>query len=103
MAEDFLTSKEALERIVRLETALKERCESNDRALQLAREIMAKDLELARNQMESRMEGHNQWQSRWDKREAILATKADVELTVKALLGLILIILTIVGLLFKFS
>ena len=73
-----VTDKELLERIVVLETEAKVRAAMSKDALVLAREILAKELELARVQMDERLEGHNQWQKRWDRNEGLLATKEEV-------------------------
>lgn len=73
-----ITYKELLERIVRLETSDAVRVEEKKEALVLARTLLSKELELTRNQVAEKLEGHNQWQRRWDKNEAVFATKVDM-------------------------
>ena len=88
-------------RLTRIETQHEECRKSDAEALRLAREIVAKDIELARQQIDHRLAGHNEWQTRWDKMEAVLATKEDVNSAVRILLGIILAVVTILGILIK--
>jgi len=88
-------------RITRIETAHEECRKSDAEALRLAREITANDIALARQQIDHRLDTHNDWQKRWDKREAILATKDDVNMAVRILLGIILAVVAILGVIIK--
>lgn len=97
MKDDEVVNVKICSRLFRLEAVVEERKE----ALKLARDIADKDLQLARQQIDHRLEGHNEWQKRWDKREAILATKEDVNSAVRVLLGIILAVVTILGLLIR--
>ena len=74
----LITEKEIIERLVSLETEFRVRLSTNREALVLAREILEKELELARHQMDDKLEHHNQWQKRWDKNEGLLATKEEL-------------------------
>ena len=88
-------------RITRMETSHEECRKSDAEALRLAREITQSDIALARQQIDSRLNNHNEWKKRWDKREAILATKDDVNTAVRILLGIILAVVTILGILIR--
>jgi len=88
-------------RMTRLETQHEECRKADAEALRLAREIIAKDVEMASTQLDHWKETHNEWQRRWDKREVILATKDDVTSAVRILLGIILAVVTILGILIR--
>lgn len=76
---------ELREKVIALEAFFLAHVSGDKEALVLAREILDKDLTLARVQMEHRLEQHNEWQKRWDKREMILASKDDLDKAIKTL------------------
>ncbi len=62
MVEEYMSSKECLERLVRLESEFALQVKHNDKALILAREIVQNEVKLAQVEVAATLEMHNQWQ-----------------------------------------
>ena len=67
--QDYISARETLERLVRLEETVRHKFEEHERALVLAR-----------NALDSRLEGMNQFQKRIDRLENTFATKTELNI-----------------------
>jgi hypothetical protein len=82
--ERYMSEKDTLSRLVRLETKICLKFEEIEKATVLAREQIEKDKVLARQQLDHRLEGMNEFQRRMDKLAGTFVTKSDLEGAIKA-------------------
>ena len=79
----FISERETLERLVRLETKAEAKFDSLDKALVLARELIEREKSQAKADLDHRLEGMNQFQKRMDRLEGTFATKDEISLLQK--------------------
>jgi len=72
MAEQYISSRETLERLVRLETKVHEKFESISCNVKLAREVANKAELIAREQTDKHFASVNNFQERMDRQEVHL-------------------------------
>lgn len=76
--EEYVSQRDTLSRLVRLETKVCLKFEELDKALVLARESTAKELDRASTAMNTRLEGMNEFREQMNKQEATYAKKETV-------------------------
>jgi len=77
MAEkDCFTIRELAERLIQLETAHKLKCTENEKALVLARDLIARETHHTCEQIDAKLLSHNNFQIRIDNMIGTFATKA---------------------------
>jgi glucose-6-phosphate isomerase len=79
VAEKYISDRDTLERLVRLETKVDEKFESITCNIKLARDVAEKAETLARNQTDKHFENINNFQKRIDKLEGTFATKEGLD------------------------
>lgn len=74
----YISGRETLERLVRLETRTDLKFDVMEQALVLAREQIQRDKDLATVTLNHRLEGMNEFQKRMDRLEGTFATKEEL-------------------------
>ena len=74
----YISAAENLARLVRLETKVCLKFEELEKSIVLAREQVSHNRDLARNQVEYRLQGMNEFQKRMNKLEETFAVKENV-------------------------
>jgi CHASE3 domain sensor protein len=83
--EEYISQKDTLSRLVRLETKVCLKFEEMEKAIVLAREQIERDKELAKNDLDRRLASMNEFQKRMDKLEGTFATKDYVNDTIASI------------------
>jgi len=74
----YISDRETLERLVRLETEVRLKVAEWEKALVLAREMADAERCATKSILEHRLEGMNEFQKRMDRLEATFATKSEL-------------------------
>ena len=83
--DKYISDRETLERLVRLETKVHMKFESLEQALMLARQTVKSDRDERKIELDRRLEGMNQFQKRMDKLEGTFATRSELAAVSKLL------------------
>ena len=89
--EEFLSSRNTLSRLVRLETKVCLKFEEMEKALVIAREAVGKEMEKATASLNTRLEGMNEFRRQIDKAEGTFAQRETVEKELDAIKRLLYI------------
>jgi len=76
--EEYISPRDTLERLVRLETKLCIKFEAMDKALVLARELATKQIDTAFVAMNTRLEGMNEFRHQLERQESQFLRKEDL-------------------------
>ena len=89
--EEFISNRDTLSRLVRLETKVCLKFEEMEKALVIAREAVGKEMEKATASLNTRLEGMNEFRRQIDKAEGTFAKKETVEKELDAIKRLLYI------------
>lgn len=82
-SENLISQKELFERLIKIETAFNLKCIENEKALVLARELIARESCHFAEQLDVKLHNMNNFQHRIDKLTGTLVTKEELEKEVK--------------------